>query len=88
MTDLIERVAKSGWMPIETAPKDGTDVLLCGGEMGDTMSFEVYPLKRTVLGYWDGSLWNCGNSGGHDEYYVLVGPTHWQPLPEPPEAAE
>ena len=74
----------SGWMPGDTAPKDGTEVLLFGGEMGDTMSFGSAPLTYVVVGHWNGHFWNCGNCGGHDEYYALDGPTHWQPLPAPP----
>ena len=60
------------WQPIETAPKDGTETLLW--EKG----FEVY-----AVGYF------CELA----EKWVVFGthwnwqPTHWMPLPEPPEEA-
>ena len=83
-------LANGGWQPIETAPKDGTHVLLS------------YP-GRITYGYWlvleVGKLvGDCGGAcrcpeydeapdpfwysedGGFTEEYP---PTHWMPLPEP-----
>lgn len=63
-------LAARQWRPIETAPKDGSTVLLF---------FEAlaYPIMRS-------SFW----AARHQCWYG-VGPgwepTHWQPLPEPPE---
>ena len=67
----------SDWRPIETAPKDGTEVrLLCpGGE--DRGHYDDYngrfPGEWSIPGEWS-------TRHGHGE------PTHWMPLPEPPEA--
>ena len=63
---------KSNWQPIETAPKDGTEVLgfyfdHAGG--GDCFS---------VICFWDGD-WR--ESSVLDATFV----THWMPLPEPPK---
>ena len=58
--------ALRGWMPIETAPKDGTRVLLSIREDGLT------------IGYYCGGAWIYQESSWHN-------PTHWHPLPEPPE---
>lgn len=56
------------WQPIETAPKDGTRILLWGDLPDwDGCFYEV--------GYWDESI------GG---FTCDVEPTHWQPLPKPP----
>ena len=57
----------SEWQPIETAPKDG----------------------REILG-WFGSAsvirWHIGTeSFWTDGFMRLREPTHWMPLPEPPE---
>ena len=59
------------WQPIETAPKDGTNVL-------------IWPMHgyRVGLAFFDtarGGVWSewPGRVGG----FV---PTHWMPLPEPP----
>ena len=75
------------WQPIETAPKDGTMLLLTNGR-------QVFP------GWWDESYdgfpWiivdmaaRCVSEGGQtaalgnaaNEGY----PTHWMPLPPPPK---
>lgn len=64
------------WQPIETAPKDGTWVLLYQGE-------------HVFQGYWfniiegherwaDHSASGCGG-------YVEAMPTHWMPLPPAPK---
>lgn len=69
--------SEGGWRPIETAPKDGTDVLL---------HVDWQPL--TVIGFYgtrteDEATWrvawdHAAVRDGYDE------PTHWQPLPAPP----
>lgn len=68
------------WQPIETAPKDGTVVILCDG------------WRNPVAGYWDddadGYPWKFLQkfgakvelNGFQDGEY---GPSHWMPLPEP-----
>lgn len=69
------------WRPIETAPKDGTLILLSGGE-----------LKRAYIG----KRGRTETINGYDEFWWAedynstygcrkVHPTHWMPLPEPPE---
>lgn len=71
------------WQPIETAPKDGTTVII-GRDMGD-FGF--------VRGYGrfdgkDGSFLSGWISHGFSEYHGNLGlahPTHWMPLPEPPQ---
>lgn len=83
------------WKPIETAPKDGTIVLLCGGEPDPLHhdSDEDHPERytRPVTGWWgpevewveENTIWRfCSfDSGIYGEY---VNPTHWMPLPPPP----
>lgn len=62
-----------GWRPIETAPKDGTRVLLC------CMSPTEYSRRNT------GYMAVCGYDEGWGEFNRAYFPaTHWQPLPEPP----
>jgi hypothetical protein len=71
------------WRPIETAPKDGTEILLAHATWVDT-------------GYWAVNIngdgcdgWTCEwvASWGYEEY-ALVSPSHWMPLPEPPAPVE
>lgn len=71
----------AGWLPVETAPKDGTDVLLYLGA----------PWNKVEKAYWF-PLWeNWQRSDDipdpvRDEYCGIGSgiPTHWQPLPPAP----
>jgi hypothetical protein len=66
----------SGWQPIETAPRDGEDVLLYIPEMlGWPESWAI------VTGQWDEPRWSSNALGG----FNMGNPTHWAPLPSPPE---
>lgn len=64
------------WQPIESAPKDGTEILL------------GWP-KMRMSGYWDTFK---SNDWATDRWMTSRGvykgkhsPTHWMPLPEPPK---
>lgn len=61
------------WQEIETAPKDGTDVLVaeCGAVMEAHYDAEV-------------DQWWLANTDRHDYVGKPVYPTHWRPLPAPP----
>ena len=62
------------WQPIETAPKDGTKSLgFADGEMATVEWIELGA-------YW--SLVICGAFAESGEWW----PTHWMPLPAPPNA--
>lgn len=69
----------SRWQPIETAPRDGTQILV----------------GVWVAGYFKGSesRWSCWTIGQHGSGdFGCDGewgdePTHWMPLPPPPDAA-
>lgn len=76
------------WQTIETAPKDGTSVLIISAD---------YPDCRAVMGFWEytemeGWSWCLYEKLlWHDipeEHHGLIGwmpePTHWMPLPAPP----
>jgi len=77
------------WLPIGTAPKDGTVVLgFANNEDGTVFLSEIMWCKKneTIIGV-------TGNEVGPDQWFSLllsgsVCPTHWMPLPEPPELGE
>lgn len=63
------------WQPIETAPKDGTGFLAFWGKDTalDERSFGVV-------------VFVSGEYRNTDDYGTTYGkPTHWMPLPEPPQ---
>lgn len=65
--------AQAAWQPIETAPRDGTPILLASDEWGWIL----------VADNRGGPRWySCQN---RDE---IVGATHWMPLPPPPREAQ
>lgn len=63
------------WMPIETAPRDGTDVLCWVG-------FTYTPEQHVIL-HWSEGDWITDYMV--DYWAASYEPTHWQPLPDPPE---
>ena len=71
---LKAKLAKTEWQPIETAPMDGTRVLVTDGFMVGDAYFR--------RGDW--WLYECGD----DWYSVTINPTNWMPLPEPPTTEE
>lgn len=74
----LRRVAggePTGWQPIETAPKDGTWILLWQPDNGPNIACWMdrdFP-------------WWFIDDGKHGPYAVRgADPTHWQPVPDPP----
>ncbi|MGX5719876.1 hypothetical protein [Shinella zoogloeoides] len=78
---LIAFSKRDQWQPIETAPKDGTRILLVGGVFHDI----------PFAGYW-----NFSPYAPDRPWTTVVGrltlyehcPTHWMPLPSPPRTKE
>jgi hypothetical protein len=67
---------QGGWQPIETAPRDAVLLGVVDGEVrliswGKTSHIPLYG-------------WNLADQGPED--YDLCEPTHWMPLPAPPDA--
>lgn len=73
----------SEWRIIETAPEDGTYIILFRPTAAAWM--------RVDVGYWDDQrfhkrpkpFWRSTMAPGQDLSRAYP-PTHWQPLPEPP----
>lgn len=75
---------EQGWQPIETALKDGTRILICGG-------------NRVYIARWDDDRYaqrprpyfareSMARQSVTDDR--AFGATHWMPLPAPPEAGQ
>lgn len=76
---------KLEWQPIETAPKDGTNFL--GGRWNTGEFGHVY--WSSLVCWWRDSHNGGGNVGWVTQpgAFAWNSPTHWMPLPEPPEDA-
>ena len=76
------------WQPIETAPRDGTWVLLCGFETPDTSDSITNGWGACVVGkgFEHSDVDDPWEVGIYDNFCELsvYDPTHWMPLPKPP----
>lgn len=87
---LAKGYREAAWQPIQTAPRDETAVLICGG----TSTMDEYE-PRTPLSFQGVSIafyepdadddhpWRGDFLGGACEEYRWHKPTHWMPLPAP-----
>ena len=70
--------AAPAWQPIETAPKDGTDIY--------ATRIDGIVFRPSII-YWEkfeGRGWLCSQT----HRPVSSQPTHWMPLPQPPTTEE
>jgi hypothetical protein len=77
---LCELLSGRGWQPIETAPKPGIlDPILGGwGKDVDMIFWDDEPSEGEEEGWRSATNHNgC--------IYASVRPTHWMPLPSPPD---
>lgn len=73
----------TAWQPIETASKDGPPVILWAEGSLPFIGWFVQDRGWRVAGFTRGTY--QGSMGGAG---VPPQPTHWQPLPEPPDLAD
>lgn len=74
---IQDQPAFGKWQPIKTAPRDETEILLAD----PSGSFEV--------GYWYADGWvSWEGLPDAEPDWIYWEPTHWMPLPEPPETGE
>ena len=70
------------WQPIETAPRDSTPILVTGCNGGRVILYAQFFEERADEAF-KGPGW-LGCFEGMQMW--LAEPTHWMPLPTPPEA--
>lgn len=73
-----DNVLAGKWQPIETAPRDGTEVLVCNA--GPNFAASI----RTcwyVVDQYDGEFWQDDADSEPD-------PTHWQPMLPVPQSVK
>lgn len=75
--DALQKAAQGQqWLPIESAPKDGTRLL--GTRKGSKCIHTIFWGKYFNREFWRGWPQQEGNGA----------PTHWQPIPAPPATKE
>ena len=80
----------SGWQPIETAPKDGTLVdLFVDGHRETDCCWHRLDWEIAYL-HWPADSMGWATWSERDGEYGRIepAPTHWQPLPAPPQTPE
>ncbi len=96
----LARAEAEGWRPIESAPRDGSRIML-GYKPDEDHEFGFVGQGRWWPSDDDGpdnmghdagfmdcnfEFFQCGRSFGHPDYMGHgLQPTHWQPLPAPPK---
>lgn len=72
------------WRPIETAPRDGTPILVSNRVRGGVWIARYE--ERYASGLNRENPWFCLmlNLWWHRDQYASTLPTHWMPLPSPP----
>lgn len=76
--DIVENHNDDGWLPIESAPKDGTEIIATG-------KTNISYLKNQY--YVEFTHWGKVNKIGKFLFCVqnYSQPTHWRPIPAPPK---
>lgn len=71
-----------GWRPINTAPKDGTPILVYDAAFGSQTSLgNNVAVAEFNAAYGDRSIWTFHRTDNKDH---VMNATHWQPLPKLP----
>jgi len=77
------------WQDITTVPRDGTRVLLAQGEtveIGKWVAEETgHDETVSEKGGKRVQEWVVSSTGYWDDVTTIYDPTHWQPIPTPPQ---
>lgn len=75
------------WQPIETAPKDGSHILIIDATAKTPEADKVHWGRVMGKDYWrcgDSSDWEEDPRAAREILGAYETPTHWMPLPAPP----
>jgi hypothetical protein len=75
-----------GWMPIDTAPKDGTTVVLWSKYHDEPITAAW--VRGHWVSRWDGMTVIETQGDTYTDYRDVSPATHWRPLPAPPAAQD
>lgn len=78
IAELKEKLAKTEWQQIETAPKDGTEVIL--SKWSGSYATPETSFCWAINGYFKDGYWYSKDP----IIGKLAEPTHWMPLSQPP----
>jgi hypothetical protein len=81
--------AERQWRPIETAPREGTEVMLWLGDRVVVGAWKCELASYHRVGWQDGAMtWKSKSVRREEGWHhglVVVTPTHWMPRPAGPE---
>jgi len=91
-----KKLNQSSWQPIKTAPKDGTEIMaIFCNDYGYQEKPTIYGpwtaayRRGKWMGSWDGAnVIESQSDFGTDYKQTDLDPTHWQPMPKPPNATD
>jgi hypothetical protein len=79
-------VAGGAWQPIETAPRDGTWVLVFGHtKAGPRSTVARYMIEPNLGEHWEIAVVGREHPSCNVIHHCHVHPTHWMRLPKPPK---
>jgi hypothetical protein len=81
--ELAKPEQDSGWMPIESAPKDSAHIVVIGNNNGRFADGVHYCIAAYSP---DENYWHEVSDRNNESSLTYL--THWMPLPPPPEAAK
>lgn len=74
LTWIAAQAAQPGWMPIASAPKDGSRIVVGYGRQS------TFPVKTVFFN----TIHNHWSHYGEADIGLEANATHWMPLPPPP----
>lgn len=90
LREAADALAAEEWRDIETAPKDGTEVLVWGGRYGTRGPVIAHFMRQAPEDHppidpgW--YFWQPHTATRYGTFIQLdTPPTHWRPLPAPPD---